>query len=399
MSASRVRAGVSPMVAMLILLVVAVAAGILVYAWLSGWMGWRLYEAGVRIKVDDVTVGDGRVRVVVRNTGSFKARITRAFVDELEYEAFTELEPGDYVELAFPYAWTYRRGIKVEVLTDTGYSAKWEAPIRVPEVPFALEFDGAGDDYISTPHADDLSLTTFTIECWVKLISPATTDVPIAVKGGGTSDTCNYGLFFYKRTALGDADARRVEVAFRTGAPGPRRYTYTLTRLETDRWYHVVGLFDGAQLRIYLNGELENTRDTTDTPATNTDPLYVGYNGYAPYRASRTFVIDELRIYNRPLTEDEIRANIHGKIATDGLVLWYRFDEGTGTSVEDVSGAGHTATFGSPAPSWTDGVKKADVEGVIAAVPLPALDLGLLTTLVEETLSCARPSSDRRRWP
>ena len=136
---------------------------------------------------------------------------------------------------------------------------------------------------------------------------------------------------------------------------------------------------------------------TTTSPKTNNDPLIVGYNNY--YELYNYFIIDELRIYNRPLTEEEIRANIHGKITTDGLVLWYRFDEGTGTSVKDVSGAGHTATFGSPAPSWTDGVEKADVEDVIAAVPLPALDLGLPTALVGETLSCASPSSDRRRWP
>ena len=35
----RYRAGISPVLATLILIVIAVVAGLMVYAWVSGWMG------------------------------------------------------------------------------------------------------------------------------------------------------------------------------------------------------------------------------------------------------------------------------------------------------------------------------------------------------------------------
>ena len=358
---------VSPIMATLILLVIAIVTGLVAWMWISGWLGWQLYQAGIQVKIEDVTVQDGHVHVTIRNTGSSEAVVDRVFIDDLEYDAYAKIQPGDYKELEFPYAWTYGTVIKIKVILESGHTAEWRSPIRVPEVPFALKFDGAGDDYISTSHADDLSLTTFTIECWLKLYTSSPSwFVPIVVKGSGNVKTsCNYGLFQVR-------ESTKVQVAFRREGGGYHyHYCNSNTALELDRWYHVVGIFDGYRLAIYINGLFDSEYTNIKAgPATNTDPLYVGWNTYSDYKVPRTFIIDELRIYNRPLSEDEIRDNIRGKVTTDGLVLWYRFDEGSGASVKDVSGSGHTASFGPSGPSWVDGVEKSDVEHIITGLPV-----------------------------
>ncbi len=362
MSARR-RAAISPVLATLLLIVIAVVAGILVYAWMSGWLKWQMFQAGVQLKIDDVTVRDGRVHITVRNMGSSVAVVDKVFIEDIEYDASAKVQPGDYVELSFPYAWTYGGAIYVKVVTDTGQWTEWRNPIRVPETPFAIEFNGP-EEQAYTGDADDLDLTTFTIECWIK-ITKADTErwTPIMVKGEGSFwGSCNYGLCLYRR------DPEQIEVIY---WGEDNRLHYSPARIPgLNQWFHLVGLFDGSSLKIYINGELKHEEPTTALPQINDKPLYMGYNNY--YELFNYFIIDELRIYNRPLSGDEIRDNIRGKIAMDGLVLWYRFDEGSGTSVRDVSGAGHTANFGPTPPSWTDGVEKEDVEDIIGGAPLLA---------------------------
>jgi hypothetical protein len=72
--------------------------------------------------------------------------------------------------------------------------------------------------------------------------------------------------------------------------------------------------------------------------------------------------IDELRIYNRPTTDEEDTYNYGGgagtytPFSTSGLVGWWHMDEGTGTLVEDFSTGGNDGTLtGDPLPTWVDG--------------------------------------------
>jgi|GEM_PF-3341731 len=355
------REGISPIMATLILLVIAIAAGLVAWMWINGWLGWQLYQAGIQVKIDDVTVQDGYVHVVIRNVGSSTATVDRVFIENLEYDAYAKIQPGDNVELEFPYAWTYRTAIKVKVILESGHTAEWKSPIRVPEVPFALEFNGAQEQAYASD-ASDLDLHTFTIECWIKITKADVNRwTPIVVKGQGSFwGSCNYGFCLYRY------DPEQVEVIY-WGEDDQLHYSAAKIP-GINEWFHLVGVFDGGHLNIYINGRLEGSEATTATPATNDDPLCIGYNNY--YELANYFIIDELRIYSRPLSIDEIKDNIRGKITTDGLVLWYRFDEGTGNSVKDVSGAGHTASFGSSAPSWVDGVEKSDVDTIITSLPL-----------------------------
>ncbi len=73
--------------------------------------------------------------------------------------------------------------------------------------------------------------------------------------------------------------------------------------LAANVWYNVVGVFDGAQARLYLNGELKGNLPVA-APIDSTDlPLVIGGDD-----ASRTFngVIDRVAIWNRALTDEEV---------------------------------------------------------------------------------------------
>ncbi|HTD67276.1 MAG TPA: LamG-like jellyroll fold domain-containing protein [Candidatus Limnocylindria bacterium] len=78
--------------------------------------------------------------------------------------------------------------------------------------------------------------------------------------------------------------------------------------LLANRWYHVAGTFDGANIRIYLDGELKGTRAVAAPLDTTVLPLHIGADYSAPGVGTRYFngTIDEVGIWERPLSQSEI---------------------------------------------------------------------------------------------
>jgi len=76
--------------------------------------------------------------------------------------------------------------------------------------------------------------------------------------------------------------------------------------VEAGVWYYIVGTFDGRYLKIYQDGVLYGTVDLglIDTIADASETVYVGYE-----KANVRYfngIIDEVRIYDRALTLNEI---------------------------------------------------------------------------------------------
>ncbi|MBN2181675.1 MAG: LamG domain-containing protein, partial [Sedimentisphaerales bacterium] len=72
-----------------------------------------------------------------------------------------------------------------------------------------------------------------------------------------------------------------------------------------NEWHHAAGTFDGAQLKVYLDGELISTKDVAPGIATSVHNVAIGTNTEASGRFSEG-IQDEVRIYNRALTAEEI---------------------------------------------------------------------------------------------
>jgi hypothetical protein len=78
-------------------------------------------------------------------------------------------------------------------------------------------------------------------------------------------------------------------------------------------WYHITFTFDGSTFKIYVNGVLENSVVHTGTMTSVT-----GYDiGGSPGLTSFPGLIDEVRIYNRALSAEEIQALYQAKARLD----------------------------------------------------------------------------------
>ncbi|MFQ6133411.1 MAG: PQQ-binding-like beta-propeller repeat protein, partial [Armatimonadota bacterium] len=105
------------------------------------------------------------------------------------------------------------------------------------------------------------------------------------------------------------ADGRVELVLGETQAEGKTVRPASKTALATDRWTHLAFVVDrkGAAVRCYVNGALDST---TPIPATLTGSLSVQGTDLVVPSAHKPFVglFDELRIYKRALTADEVEA-------------------------------------------------------------------------------------------
>jgi hypothetical protein len=181
-----------------------------------------------------------------------------------------------------------------------------KAPI--PGNDYSLAFDG--NDYVQVPDSATLESANVTVAAWVKSTSPGAVGYVLA-KGGSGCTAASYALY--------------------TGGSGGLYFyifsgsSYKLspnagTSVWDGYWHHVAGTFDGSVVRLYVDGsEIGSGASTTiaigyDLPTT--DDFFVG-----AYRGSCNLhfngLIDEVRMWDRALSADEIAALAAGVVEVD----------------------------------------------------------------------------------
>ena len=90
---------------------------------------------------------------------------------------------------------------------------------------------------------------------------------------------------------------------------------YGTSALAANTWSHLAVTFDGTTIRLYVNGAQVSTRTRSGSFTTSSNPLQIGGNRfYTQYFQGK---IDEVRVYNRPLSATEIQSDMN-KAVTSG---------------------------------------------------------------------------------
>jgi hypothetical protein len=111
----------------------------------------------------------------------------------------------------------------------------------------------------------------------------------------------------YNLYANVDTSVPGVYVAL-ASAPGTPLDARGTTQLPLNVWSHLAATYDGAMLRLYVNGAQVGTRAVTGGLVASAGVLRLGGNSlWGEYFSGR---IDEVRIYNRALTTNEIQTDM-----------------------------------------------------------------------------------------
>ena len=153
-----------------------------------------------------------------------------------------------------------------------------------------------------------------TVEFWAKPSQTATLECPAASVDfiSLPAPQRNGWLFYQGNSDLSDGNGWVFRQYNSQGLTNLSTASANLT-LDTNRWYHVVGVFDGTKISTYVNGALGATVSFAGTPRQNTNsaiPLTFGARadgalGYFTYGGQ----LDEAAIYDVALTPAQILAH------------------------------------------------------------------------------------------
>ena len=168
----------------------------------------------------------------------------------------------------------------------------------------AFMFDGT-NDYMSVADSDTLSPTLKSVESWVKMNALGTNKMVVWKEN-------EYGII-YNATAK-NCTANKFGFAQYNGSAWV--CASSTTTPVTGQWYHLVGTYDGTNVRLYVNGVLEGGPTVAGSSPNTTNNLIIGgLNGTGTNEINGT--IDSTRIYSRALTATEILSNYtREKLAT-----------------------------------------------------------------------------------
>ena len=159
----------------------------------------------------------------------------------------------------------------------------------------ALTLNGS-TQYATAPDEASLDITgAITMAAWIK---PESTGTEGIVKKGVTGGSAGYEL------SLGSSG--KVFVRF-NGQAAYRVDSATSYPTDGNTWVHVAGTYDGTTVKLYYNGVSENPKAASFGLLSNTYPLSIGVNG----DLTQYFfdgAIDDVRVYNRALSDTEIAA-------------------------------------------------------------------------------------------
>jgi hypothetical protein len=205
---------------------------------------------------------------------------------------------------------------------------------------FSMSFDG-NDRYVEIPHTNTLTFVSeenFAISAWLKrdLSSGDSNQIIVSKGSGGDPENFNYEI------SLNQASSH---IEFMWEFDGGSDVILTGGSVDDEQWHLITCLWDGTAQSIYIDGVLSATQTGINGPGVAMDrTIKIGSRS-----SSRSFSgeIERVEIWNTTLTQPEIQQYMQCPPTGDeeGLVGYWNFNEGSGTTAIDLSGNGNDGTI------------------------------------------------------
>lgn len=160
----------------------------------------------------------------------------------------------------------------------------------------SLNFDGL-NDYVTVADDDTLDLNQLTITGWITTSDDVTNNRFILSKWAESPNHKSYAVY------IGAGQAN-----FLTSNDGDLNGdTLSGGAIAINTLYHIAVTFDGNTKKIFINGSESNSGLWANTIYSGTSPVIIGNRNTSTTNYFKG-IIDEVLIYNRALTPEEIKA-------------------------------------------------------------------------------------------
>lgn len=210
---------------------------------------------------------------------------------------------------------------------------------------YSMSFDGSLD-YLTAGNPASLQITgSLTLSAWVKRDSSSTSNnFMIIGKDNVTTGIRAYGLVRNTSTGKAQLNIWKSNVLYNV---------QSTTTINSDQWYHIMGVNDGSDLKIYVNGVLENTNvgggGTIDNATINFE---IGRRQASSNEGYWNGNIDEVAVWNSDQSSNA-SSIYNGGVPTDltslSPVSWWRMGDndtwnGSTWTLTDNGSGGNDAT-------------------------------------------------------
>ncbi len=203
------------------------------------------------------------------------------------------------------------------------------APINEEAHNHAIQVNQQGA-MVEIPHADELSPSQITLECWIKKNTNLSYEYTIADKRGNDSG--------YNFRLAGTSFPLGTFIVF--DGNGESVITGSPNHVQANTWYHIAATYDGNIAQLYVDGELIASQDADVDISKSNSSLRIGeLQGYPGFSLNFLGDIDEFRIWNYARSQTEIKALMHKNLSAmePGLIGYWRFNEAKGSVAYDKS--------------------------------------------------------------
>ena len=245
--------------------------------------------------------------------GSNKANLSADWSKDFEKIAYgspsylweTNWEPSDINAMDFGVVFaitTPKKNIEAEVnymQIIVHYS--------VPNPTNDIDFNGK-ESYANFGNEFNLG-SDFSMELWIKRQTSSKKKETLISKRGGTSDNLNNG---YDLTLIG----KKLTFSYSDGnIQAPQE-------IDNSRWYHVAVTYNRNTYRLYIDGILV-AENSGPKPNVNSDPAIFGATRNSANLLQDFYdgSMDEVRIWNKGLTEVQIRQMMNQEIEKNGTAV------------------------------------------------------------------------------
>jgi concanavalin A-like lectin/glucanase superfamily protein len=323
-------------------------------------------EAGLKVTLDDVNVSSGSVFIgralpgsgdyqgfrggiadvriwnTARTAAQIQADMNRETVlrERGDTLGYWKLDEGEGVTV-YDYSPNDYRGTLDRAEPGWDLCAKPALAAFRNANDYALQFDGR-NKFVSLRDSAALNFSgLITVEAWIYILD-----------ANGLYNIVCHGIDAPTKEflVLRVDGANSPNIVYRFGAhdsSGDYEVTAPMPPSDLGHWVHLAGTYDGADWNLYRNGISIGSSINATGAIQSQEDWAIGSNGN---QTGGFFngLIGEVRIWNIARQQDDIIENVHRELSAkeDGLLGYWRFNEGEGNIAYDATGRGNDGLLG-----------------------------------------------------